>query len=171
MNILDFIMNRRSIRRYTGEKVSVEMLHDLLKAAMYAPSAVNKQPWHFILVQDAATLSDLSGLHPYASMLPKASAAIVVCGDENLANTPAYWPVDCAAATENILLAAHGLGLGAVWLGVYPRPERINALAEYFHLPVNIHPFSMVSVGYPAEQKTRPERFKPERIHYEKWGV
>jgi nitroreductase len=102
-------------------------------------------------------------------MLPHAAAAIVVCGDEQLANTPAYWPVDCAAATENILLAAHGLGLGGVWLGVYPREERMEAVAKVFELPLHIHPFAVISLGYPAELKTLPDRFKQERIHYEKW--
>ena len=111
----------------------------------------------------------MSKVHPYASMLPSAAAAIVVCGDENLANTPAYWPVDCAAATQNILLAAHGLGLGGVWLGVYPRSERISALEKLIELPPHIHPFSIVSLGYPAEKRTVPERFKPERIHYDHW--
>ncbi len=169
MNILDVIINRRSIRRYTGEPVSSETLNELLRAGMYAPSAVNKQPWHFIVVQKKEILLNMSKVHPYASMLPSAAAAIVVCGDENLANTPAYWPVDCAAATQNILLAAHGLGLGGVWLGVYPRSERISALEKLIELPPHIHPFSIVSLGYPAEKRTVPERFKPERIHYDQW--
>lgn len=169
MNILDVIMNRRSIRKYTGEAVPEEVLQDLLRAGMYAPSAVNKQPWHFILLREKEKLLALSKLHPYASMLPSAAAAIVVCGDEQLSNTPAYWPVDCAAATENILLAAHGLGLGGVWLGVYPRQERISAIAIYFELPAHIHPFSIISLGYPAEKRAMPERYKTERVHYDKW--
>ena len=169
MNILDVIMNRRSIRKYTGEAVPEAVLQDLLRAGMYAPSAVNKQPWHFILLREKEKLLALSKLHPYASMLPSAAAAIVVCGDEQLSNTPAYWPVDCAAATENILLAAHGLGLGGVWLGVYPRQERISAIAIYFELPAHIHPFSIISLGYPAEKRAMPERYKTERVHYDKW--
>lgn len=136
---------------------------------MYAPSAANKQPWHFILVKNKERLFRISEVHPYAAMLKEAKAAIVVCGDEQLANTPAYWPVDCAAATENILLAAYGFEIGSVWLGVYPREERMKVIGELFDLPPNIKVFSIVSLGYPAEIKPLPDRFKKERIHYEGW--
>jgi nitroreductase len=169
MNIIEILINRRSIRRYTGQEIEDTILQEVIKAGMYAPSAVNKQPWHFILVRNKQQLNRIASVHPYASMLPGASAAIVVCGDEQLANTPAYWPVDCAAATENMLIAAHGLGLGGVWLGVYPREERIEAIAKLFELPGHIHPFAIISLGYPAEAKPLPDRFKAERIHFETW--
>jgi nitroreductase len=169
MNIIEILINRRSIRRYTGREIEDAVLQEVLKAGMYAPSAVNKQPWHFILVRDKQQFKRIASVHPYASMLPGASAAIVVCGDEQMSNTLDYWPVDCAAATENMLLAAHGLGLGGVWLGVYPRKERIAAIANLFELPVHIHPFAIISLGYPAEVKPLPDRFKGERIHNEKW--
>lgn len=169
MNIIDLIINRRSIRKYTPEPIPPDTLQLLLKAAMYAPSAVNRQPWHFILVTEREVMLRIAAVHPYASMLRQAAAAIVVCCDLKQANTPEYGPVDCAAATENILIAAHGLGLGGVWLGVHPRPERKRALAELFAIPEDIIPFSVVSLGFPADKPPHPERFRPERIHYNQW--
>jgi nitroreductase len=170
MNIIDFIINRRSIRKYTGKAISDDILFDLIKAGMYAPSASNKQPWHFIIVKNKEMLIRISDLHPYASMLKQAAVAIVICGDEQLSNTPAYWPIDCAAATQNILLATHGLNLGGVWLGVYPREGRMNVIGGLFELPLNIKVFSIISLGYPAEKKSLPDRFKKDRIHFEGWG-
>jgi nitroreductase len=102
-------------------------------------------------------------------MLKEAALAILVCGDEKLELSKGYWPVDCAAATQNILLAAHALELGAVWLGVYPRRERQDGIRKIFNLPDHIHPFSVVSVGYPDEQKAVPERYNEERVHWNKW--
>jgi len=169
MNILDVIINRRSIRKYTGQEIPREVLMQLIKAGMYAPSAVNKQPWHFILVTDKKLLNKIADVHPHGSMLRQAAAAIVVLGDVTLAHTPDYMPVDCAAATENILLAAHGLGLGAVWVGIHPREERKNALRELFRLPDQIQPFSVISLGYPAENIPVPDRFRPDRIHENGW--
>jgi len=102
-------------------------------------------------------------------MLSQAALAILVCGDEERELSKGYWVVDCSAATQNILLAAHDLGLGAVWLGIHPREERKNEVRKIFNLPQNIQPMSIVSIGYPDEEKENPERFKPERIHYNKW--
>ncbi|HYX08998.1 MAG TPA: nitroreductase family protein [Bacteroidales bacterium] len=170
MDIVDFITSRRSIRKYTGEPLLEGQIEQLLECGMYAPSAVNCQPWHFIVIDEKELLQKMSEIHPYASMLPGAAAAILVCGDENRAHTKDYWPVDCAAATENILLAAHGTGLGAVWLGIYPREERIEAFTKLFSLPAHIHPFSLISLGYPAEEKKkRTDRFDTEKIHYNSW--
>jgi len=101
--------------------------------------------------------------------LPGAALAILVCGDENLELSKGYWPVDCAAATQNILLAAHALGLGAVWLGVYPRQERQSALRKIFGLPSHVHAFSLISIGYPAEEKGLPDRLKKDRIRWNEW--
>ncbi|MFN8207547.1 MAG: nitroreductase family protein [Bacteroidales bacterium] len=169
MNIIDFIINRRSIRKYLPEAIPDELIGELLKAGMYAPSAVNKQPWHFIVIRERSIMEEIIKVHPYASMLRFAAAAIVVCGDMQIAHTPEYTPVDCAAATQNILLAAHGLGLGGVWLGLHPREERKRAISILFGLPDNIMPFAIVSLGYPAEMPPLPQRFRKERIHYEKW--
>ncbi|OFX26525.1 MAG: NADH dehydrogenase [Bacteroidetes bacterium GWA2_31_9b] len=169
MEIIEGIITRRSIRKYTDKKISDYQINTLLKSGMYAPSANNKQPWHFIVINDRKILSKITDFHPYAKMLIEAQLAILVCGDELLENGSGYWIVDCSAATQNILLAAHALGLGAVWLGLHPRKDRKQVIREIFNLPQNILPLSLISIGYPNESKEIPERFKPERIHYNKW--
>jgi nitroreductase len=136
---------------------------------MYAPSARNEQPWHFIVIDRKELFDKIMKVHPYASMLSESGAAILVCGDEKLELSKGYWPVDCSAATQNILLAAHSLGLGAVWLGVYPRPERQNGIRDIFQLPGHIHPFSLVSLGYPAEEKEMPCRYDEKRVRWNGW--
>jgi len=169
MNVLDAILTRRSIRKYNGIPVSIEEIKDLVRFSMFAPSAVNKQPWHFIIIYDKEMLEKITQFHPHAGMLTQAAAAVLICGDESLAHTPAYWPVDCAAATQNFLLAAHGKGLGAVWLGIYPREERISAMKSLMNLPVHIQPFSLISLGHTDVPGRIADRFKPERIHLNKW--
>jgi nitroreductase len=169
METLEAIFTRRSIRKFTGQEVPETIVETLLKAAMYAPSAKNEQPWHFVVIRRRATLDEIQKFHPYSKMLAQAQLAILVCGDEKQEKSPGYWVIDCAAATENILLAAHGLGLGAVWLGIHPRLERVDLIIKLFDLPVHIHPHSMVALGWPAEIPSQPERFLPERIHHEKW--
>jgi len=169
MEIIEGIFTRRSIRKYKDKKIPVEQVNILIKAAMHAPSARNQQPWHFVVVTERGILNQITQVHPYAKMLVEAQLAILVCGDETLELSQGYWVVDCSAATENILLAAHGIGLGAVWLGLHPREERKQAIRDLFKLPENIQPLSLISIGYPDEVKETPERFKPERIHYNKW--
>ena len=169
MEVLDAIFNRRSIRQYTPEPVSDDTLEILLKAGMYAPSAVNKQPWEFIVFRSRETMRQIVDIHPNASMLLRANAAILVCWDENRQHDTGYGPVDCAAATQNILLAAYGLGLGAVWAGIYPRQQRMEAVHKIFNLPGHIRGFSLISLGYPAEHKAMPRRFDKSKIHMEKW--
>jgi nitroreductase len=169
MELLEGLLTRRSIRKYKKQKVSDQQLESLIKAGMYAPSAVNKQPWHFIIFRDKKTIESITRFHQNAAMLKDASAAILICWDEELQHDKGYGPVDCSAATQNMLLAAHGMGLGAVWVGIYPREQRMKATHELFQLPENIRPFSIVSVGYPEEIKNQPVRFRPDRIHYETW--
>ncbi|MCK5029180.1 MAG: nitroreductase family protein [Bacteroidales bacterium] len=169
MEIIEGILTRRSIRKYTNKEVADEQIQLLLKAGMYAPSASNQQPWHFVVITDRKILNIISEVHPYAKMLKQAQLAILVCGDEDRELSKGYWVVDCSAATQNILLAAHDLGLGAVWLGVHPREERKNEIRKIFDLPHNIQPMSLISIGYPDEEKETPDRFKPERIHYNTW--
>ena len=169
MELYEGLITRRSIRKYTEEPIDRELLEDLVRAGMYAPSAVNCQPWHFVIVDDKAIHQKIMDIHAYAKMLEDAQAAILVCGDEQKQHGAGYWAVDCAAATENILLAAHAKGLGAVWLGLHPREERKRAVKELFQLPSHIHPFALISIGWPAEQKGTPNRFKPARIHYNTW--
>lgn len=169
MDTIEAILSRRSIRKYTSEEVTDKQINMLLKAAMFAPSAVNKQPWHFVVFRNANTIKQIIEAHPNASMLTGASAAILVCYDEQLQHDAGYGPVDCAAAIQNILLAAHNLGLGAVWVGIYPRANRMEAVQHIFSLPEHVKGFAVVSLGYPAETKGEPNRFNPNRIHHEKW--
>jgi nitroreductase len=169
MDALEAIFNRRSIRQYTAEKVTDEQLETILKAAMYAPSAVNKQPWQFIVFREKDTIQHIIEVHPNAAMLSQSNAAILVCWDDRLQHDIGYGPVDCAAATQNMLLAAHSIGLGAVWVGIYPRQKRMDAIKEIFNLPDPINGFSIISIGHPAEKRITPNRFDKSRIHPETW--
>ena len=169
METLEAIHTRRSIRKFTGKDIPEELITKLLEAAMFAPSARNTQPWHFVAVNDRKILDKIPHVHPYAEMCYEAGAAILVCGDSGIEKLEGYLALDCAAASQNILLAAHDLGLGAVWLGVYPRKERMEPLAGLFNLPQTVIPISLIALGYPAEKISPPERFNEERIHFNKW--
>lgn len=170
MDLLEGIFSRRSIRKYSDRDISEEDLRLILRAGMQAPSAVNCQPWHFILVRDFHILHQITKIHPHARMLDEAACGILVLGDTLLEHGHGYWAVDCGAATQNILLAAHGLGYGAVWLGIHPREERRNAFREFFKLPDHIQPFAMVSLGHPGEIKPVDDRYKADRIHVDRWS-
>jgi nitroreductase len=169
MDVLDAIFNRRSIRQYTAGEIPVDTIETLLKAGMFAPSAVNKQPWHFIVFRNREIMQKIIAFHPNASMLSRSNAAILVCWDEKLQHDTGYGPVDCAAATQNILLAAYSQGLGSVWVGIYPRMQRMESVHALFELPDHIKPFAIISLGFPAENKPMPMRFNKDRIHTEKW--
>ena len=168
MDALDAILTRRSIRRYTTEPISDEVLETLLKAAMAAPTAAS-QPWHFVVIRDRSSMEAITNFHPHAEMLKQAQVAIAVCGDPLQGHLTGRWPLDCSAATENILIAANALGLGACWVGMYPVEERIEGLRGLLGLPGHVIPLSMVALGYPAEQKDPSNRFKRDRIHRERW--
>lgn len=170
MELYEGILTRRSIRKYTGGRIPEEDIEKIIKAGMYAPSANNKRPWHFIVIDDRVLINRIMDVHPYASMLKDASHAIVVCGDLNAQNGPGYYLVDCSAATQNILLALHGLGYGAVWLGVEPREERVKAISKLLKLPDYIRPVSIVSAGVISNQPgSLPRRFEPEKIKRNGW--
>jgi len=169
MEAMDAILSRRSIRRYTAESVPEKVIQELLEAAMSAPSANNEQPWHFIIINDHRILDEIPKYHPYSYMLKEAPLAIAVCGDLKLETMEGYWVQDCSAATENILIAAQAKGLGAVWLGIYPKEERATAIQKLLGLPEHIIPLCLVSVGYPAEKKTRTNRYDLSRIHHNRW--
>jgi len=166
---MNTIFRRRSIRRYTGEEVSSPMVEKLLKAGMCAPSAGNERPWHFIVVRDQGMLGELAGMSPYAKMVADAAVAIAVCGDLDLEKHKGFWVQDCAAATQNILLEAEELKLGAVWLGVYPVPDRVDFLKKAFCLPESVIAFALIAIGHPAEKKECVERYDGSRVHREKW--
>ncbi len=161
------ILKRRSIRKYTGQPLSPEDLRRLLDAAMAAPSANNRKPWHFVTVTQRETLDKLAEAHPYGKMLSGAAAAIAVCGDTNTA--PDYWVQDCSASTENILIAAASLGLGTCWLGCHPREERVSAIKKILGIPPEINVLSLISIGQPGEEKEPRTQYDESRDHREKW--
>jgi nitroreductase len=169
METMEAIFSRRSIRQYTSKRVSREVIREILKAAMCAPSAGNERPWHFMVLTDREILDEIPKIHPYAAMLKQASAAVLVCGDATLEKHKGYWVLDCAAATENMLLAAHAKGLGAVWCGVYPSEDRVENLKKLLKLPEQIVPFSLIPLGFPAEIKPSSERFDSSRVHENRW--
>jgi len=165
----DPVLSRRSIRSYTFEPVPDGHVEKLLRAAMAAPSAGNQQPWQFVVIRERELLQRVPDVHPYAKMVPSAPLAILVCGDRRLERWPQYWGQDCAAATENLLIAAVQLGLGAVWLGVYPLEERVDGFRDLFGIPHEVTPFALVPVGWPAEIKDPADRYDETRIHHERW--
>lgn len=158
---------RRSIRSFTPEPLTDEQIEVLLKAAMAAPSASNRKPWHFVVVTEQGMRERLAESHPYAKMLPQAALCLVPCGEPRI--NERFWVQDLAAATENILLAAVGLGLGAVWCGVYPSEEREDAARRTLGIPEHIVPFAYVAVGHPAEEKEPRTQYDPARVHRERW--
>ncbi|MDP3058210.1 MAG: nitroreductase family protein [bacterium] len=162
---LDLLHRRRSIRKYHDEQVSKEHIDAILRAAMAAPSARNKQSWHFIVIEDREMLNKLTEIHLYAQMLKEATLCIIVCGDKE---NP-FWVQDCSAATQNILLAATGLGLGSVWLGVHPNSQRENEVASLCNIPEAYAPLCLIAIGHPAEDKPPIDRFDLAKIHIEKW--
>jgi len=169
MDTIEAILTRRSIRKYSGKPVSDEIVKQLLRAAMQAPSAANEQPWQFIVIKERKTLNQVPTFHPHSHMLKQAALAILVCEDPSLEVYSGRGPLDCSAATTNILLAAHALGLGAVWVGIHPVEERIQGIRKLLGIPSQVNPIALVSIGYPAEKPAVEDRFKPERIHYERW--
>jgi len=166
VNVLDAILTRRSIRKFTAAPVSDEDLTEVLKAAMAAPSSKNEQPWIFVIIDDRRLLDKIPSFHPYAAMTRQAPVAILTCADPRRFLSEEIWVQDCAAATQNMLLAAHGLGLGAVWLGIYPRKERVEGMKKLLHLSDFLIPFSLVVLGHPAERKPPSRRYDPKRIFH-----
>ena len=168
---LAFIFSRRSVRKYEEREVPAAMLHDLLEAGMAAPSAVAKDPWHFIILRERSELNRLADILQHGQMLRQAGAAFVVCGDIQLAHDQqeSYLLQDLSAASENILLAANALGLGTCWLGVHPRPERMDGISKLFQLPANIIHMCGIAIGWPQEPPPARTRFKQDRVHHRKW--
>ncbi len=165
------IHQRKSVRNYIDKEVSKEQLEAIVRAGMAAPTAINAQPWQFLVVTDKELKAKYAEGNRQADMINKCSALIVVCGDMTIGNerSRAYWDQDCSAATENILLAAESLGLGAVWTGVFPGEERIKIVKERFGLPENIIPLCVILVGYPEGTDQPKDKWKPERLHWNKY--
>ncbi len=169
---LEFIFKRRSIRKFTAAKVDSLAVREMLEAAMAAPSACAKDPCRFIVLDDPAVKSAITEFLPNGQFLKEAPVGILVLGDLNAAhaNSESYLLQDCSAAIENLLLAAEAQGLGACWLGVHPRQERIDGIRAYFQLPENILPVAAIAIGHPTEQRESRTRFKSEYVKFNKWN-
>lgn len=166
------IFNRRSTRSFNSKRISHEQLESLLCAGMAAPSAVNKQPWAFVVIDNRVILDELGEALPYAKMLHTAQAAIVVCGDMTKALPDwqqEYWIQDCSAATQNILIQAEEMGLATVWTGVYPGKDRVKIIREKLGLPEHIIPLNVIPIGYPEHEEKPKNKYNTENIHWNNW--
>lgn len=169
---LKTIFARKSVRTYRSEAVSDEKLQVLVRAGMAAPTAVDKRPWEFVVVTDRAVLKQLADALPYAKMADRAAAAIVVGGDVRKqwgGMESDYWIMDCSAATQNILLAAESMGLGAVWTAVYPEESRVRAVRQILGIPHHVVPLNLIPVGMPAGREKAKDKYDPRQVHWNKW--
>ncbi len=169
MDVFEAMLTRRSVRKYTDQDVSDEQMQQILEAGMMAPSAGNAQPWQFVVIRDKETLAKVKDFNQYAAMAANAPVAVLVCGDLSLEKYKGYWVQDCSAAVQNILLAVHGLGLGAVWTGIYPLEDRIAGASKMFQLPGHVIPLALIVIGQPASLPSSKSRYNPERVHKESW--
>jgi len=169
MDTMEAIMTRRSVRRFENKSVADDVLRQILKAAMQAPSAGNQQQWDFIVITEKNMLSEIPRINANASMARIAPLAVLVTADLSREKHPGYWVIDCSAAVQNMLIAAHALGVGAVWTGVYPVAERVEGFKKLFNLPENIIPHSLVVMGYPLETPKPQDRFNLNLIHNNAW--
>ena len=180
---LEVIKARTSIRSFTGKKLTEDQIHTLLDAAMAAPTGANIQPWRFIVITDDEIKAGLYQGEKHKHMVTTAGAVIVVCGETTRMVKPRdaaedaepverpnnYWFEDCSAATENLLLAATALDLGAVWLSCYPTERIVDRIRAYLGIPANVTPLAIVPVGYPAETPEPKDKWNPDNIHYDRW--
>lgn len=178
MDLYEGLLTRRSVRQFDPEKkVSKADIEDILRAASYAPSAHNKQPWEFVVIEDPEKRAGFRHVQPWTSFAKNASCVIVVCGntDEafNRQKEDEHWnfaDVDCALAAQNLLLACHAKGLGACFCGAAPMPLIIDGVREYLNLPENIRPLAIIPIGYPLENPKQPQdRYQPQKVHWEDW--
>lgn len=170
MDALEAILSRRSVRSYTGEPVSDDHIEAILRAAMAAPSAGNQQPWRFIVLKDRAVLDAAAETTPYGKMLREAAFGLVIAADTRDLKHEVMWQQDCSAATQNALIAIHALGLGAVWLGFWPKMERVTPLKEALAMPEGIEPMAVLAVGHPAEHKPPAERYDADKVWVDRWS-
>lgn len=165
------IMSRKSVRKFLDEPVPNDVLESVLKAGMAAPSAMNRQPWAIEVVNDKEILNGLSAMLPYGR-LETAPVAIIVCGDMSKTlegDARDFWVVDCSMMAENILLAAHAHGLGAVFTGAWPTKERGDKVKEYLGMPENYEVLGVIPMGYPAENPEPKDKWNPDAVHYNVW--
>lgn len=169
MDALEAIFTRRSVRHFTSQPVESAQVETLLRAAMSAPSSGNAQPWEFAVIDERAVLDEIAGFHASGAVVQEAQVGILVCGVPAREKNPGRWMMDCANATQNILLAAHAIGLGAVWLGIYPDPRRMEGMIRVMRLPEGVIPVALAAVGHPAETPAPVDRFDPQRVHHNHW--
>ena len=169
MDVTDAIFQRRSIRNFEDKKIPEDIVNEILKAAMYAPSAMNQQPWQFIVMDDRKLLDEIPKFHPYSAMCKTAPMAILVCADLSLEKSKDNWTLDCAAATQNLMLAAFAKNIGSVWVGVYFDDNLIKGFQKLLNLSKNIIPISLIPIGYHKNETKEIDRFKKDRIHKNGW--
>lgn len=169
LDALTAIKTRRSVRAYTAEPVSDALVEEILRCGMQAPSACNEQPWQFVVLRDKAILAKVGGINPYAAYAKNAPVAILVAGDQAFDKCGGYWIEDTSACAENMLLAAHALGLGAVWTGIFPLPERVAAFRALLKMPETVTPMALLVMGHPAEHPAPQDRYRPDRVHHDMW--
>lgn len=170
---IEDIMTRTSVRAYSDKEVESGKVDTLLRAAMAAPTAGNKQPWRFVVINDKAILDSISENFHTMTMAKDASVAVIMCGDVTATfdgDGRDYWIQDVSAASENLLLAAHAMGLGAVWCGIYPQMSRVEHFSKMLSLPQDVIPMACICVGYPLGENTPKDKWKPEYIHYNSWN-
>ena len=164
--VLENIAARKSVRKFLKKEVEEEKITAILKAGMAAPSGMDRRPWEFVVVTDRAALDSMAAGLPYAKMLTQAPMAIVVCGDSTRSS---YWYVDCSAVTQNILLAAEALDLGAVWTATYPYEDRIGIVRKYTGMPEQIVPLCIIPIGYPDGPQKAKDKYDASKIHRNKF--
>lgn len=169
MDVLKAISKRRSIRKFTGEQISDKQLKIILEAGFQAPSAHNLQPREYIVIKDKDTIEKIPKVHPYTKMLPSAGCGIIVCGDNKKQEEKGFLVADCSASIQNMLLAIEGLGLGAVWCGIYPKDELVKPISQLLELPKHIIPIGLIAVGTKDEKIDPIYRYDESRIHYDRW--
>lgn len=169
VDVLTAIKTRQSIRAFTSEPVSDEVLTTILRSGLYAPTAKNKRPYHFVVVTNRSLLVELSQHNSNASMLESSPYAVVICGDKNIEGRKEFLIADCAAATQNMLLAIHGLGLGGVWCGVASNTGWQKLLIDQLALPLKVEPIAVIAFGWPDERRQLNARWEPQKVHYNQW--
>lgn len=169
MNIMEAILTRGSIRKYTDQPLTEDEEKLLLTAGFCAPSAANRRPWEFLYISDKNALNDIAENGQFTKMMKQAAACIIVCGNTERLQVHDLLLNDCSAAIENILLAAHGIGLGAVWCGIYEGQEFYTYIKDRFQIPEHIVPTGLIAVGHPAETKVQPDRYEENKVHHDIW--
>jgi nitroreductase len=169
METIETLLTRRSIRKYKKQGIEKDKLDTIVKSAMYAPSAMNLQAWHYVVIDDKNVLNETIKSIPHAELLIQTPAAILVCGDAAVEKNVSWMIQNCSAAIQNILLAAHGLGIGTCWIAIHGMDEIVKNVSAQFKLPENVIPISLITLGYPDETVSAEDRFRKEKIHYNHW--